>query len=376
MSGCCCQPSKNDQTGSACCGSQPRPRTNHDITREDFFLGWREMASGRVAQVTHRLSRGDKLGAVRVRLGIGRMSYSIPDGLYTVGAPDASSPVLVTANYKLSFDRLRQELEGINAWILVLDTQGINVWCAAGKGTFGSAEIVRQVGKTGLAEIVRHRQLIVPQLGAPGVSAHEVKRQCGFSVVYGPVRAEDLPAFLKAGLRATPEMRRVRFGLWDRLVVVPVEVAIWFKAAVLLMLGLTLLSGLQVDGYSAAKAIGHAPEILAGVGGAYLTGAAVVPVLLPWLPGRAFALKGAVAGVVLSGLMLLCPAFGGPGLVAGGWVLLTTAVTSFMAMNFTGTSTYTSMSGVKREMRLAVPLQAVAALAAVGLWIAARIKGV
>jgi hypothetical protein len=28
-----------------------------------------------------------------------------------------------------------------------------------------------------------------------------------------------------------------------------------------------------------------------------------------------------------------------------------------MAMNFTGSSTYTSLSGVKKEMRIAVPVQ-------------------
>ena len=60
------------------------------------------------------------------------MHYSVEPGLYALGQPDDSSPVLVTANYKMSFDWLQQALPNRNAWIPVGDTKGINVWCAAG----------------------------------------------------------------------------------------------------------------------------------------------------------------------------------------------------------------------------------------------------
>ena len=80
---------------------------------------------------------------MKVRWGIGRMNYRVDPGLYSLGNPDALSPVLVSANYKMSFDRLRESLPGRNAWILVLDTDGVNVWCAAGKGTFGTEELTR-----------------------------------------------------------------------------------------------------------------------------------------------------------------------------------------------------------------------------------------
>ena len=68
-----------------------------------------------------------------------------------------------------------------------------------------------------------HRKLILPQLGAPGVAAHEVKKRTGFWVEYGPVRAADLPEYLKTH-KATAEMRKVRFTLRDRLVLIPVDV--------------------------------------------------------------------------------------------------------------------------------------------------------
>ena len=102
-----------------------------------------------------------------MRWGIGRMLYRVEPGLYAVGRPDPQSPVLVSANYKLSFDRLRRQLGGWDAWILVLDTKGVNVWCAAGKGTFGTDELVGRVESCRLAEVVAHRRLIVPQLARP-----------------------------------------------------------------------------------------------------------------------------------------------------------------------------------------------------------------
>jgi hypothetical protein len=39
------------------------------------------------------------------------------------------------------------------------------------------------------------------------------------------------------------------------------------------------------------------------------------------------------------------------------WFLIISGISSFMAMNFTGASTYTSLSGVKKEMKIAVPVQ-------------------
>jgi hypothetical protein len=174
---------------------------------------------------------GDRLGTFKARWGVGRMRYTVEPGLYAVGNPTADSTVFVSANYKMSFDRLRRELTGMDAWLLVLDTKGINVWCAAGKGTFGTAEIVRSIAATGLDKIVSHRALVLPQLGAPGVSAHEVKKQSGFSVVYGPVRASDIPEFMSRGMRATPEMRRVRFPLTDRVALIPMELVLGAKWA-------------------------------------------------------------------------------------------------------------------------------------------------
>jgi len=328
---------------------------------------------GEVPRVRTALNYRDRIGTIKARWGVGRMSYRVAPGLYGVGDPGPDSPVLVSANYKLSFDRLRSVLSGRDAWILVLDTKGINVWCAAGKGTFGTDEIVRRVQMSGLERIVSHRKLVVPQLGATGVSAHVVRNRCGFRVVYGPVRAADLPAFLDAGMKAQPEMRRVRFNFVDRLVLIPVELVMGGKYALLAAAALVLLSGLTLHGYSFANVrttglMSAALIFVSSFGGAILG-----PALLPWLPGRAFSIKGAVLGfamlgaLIVSGWTALSPS--GPSLHVAAWALMTPAIASFTVMNFTGASTFTSLSGVQREMRFALPAQITGSIIGLGLWV-------
>jgi acetyl-CoA decarbonylase/synthase complex subunit gamma len=311
-----------------------------------------------------------------VRWGVGRNGYKVDPRLYAVGDPTPDSPVLVTANYKLSFDRLRSQLSGRDAFVLVLDTKGVNVWCAAGKGTFGTSELVKRVEQVRLAEVVSHHRLILPQLGATGVSAHEVRDRTGWRVTYGPVRAEDLPAFLDARMKATPEMRRVRFSLADRATVVPVELAGSAKYLFLVAAAFLLLSGLGAGGYAVDRipVVGIKSVLLLLT--AYLAGAAVAPALLPWIPGAAFSFKGAFLGLAAA-LAVIAGVWSGPGgfdnwVEAGSWLLLAPAIASFLAMNFTGASTFTSLSGVRREMRVAVPLQIAAASAGVIMWIAGR----
>ena len=341
-----------------------------------WIIGSANTAGGDVPRVATELSWADRLGTWKARWGVGRMHYLVEPGLYAVRSPAPESPVLVSANYKMSFDRLRSQLDGTDAWILVLDTRGINVWCAAGKGTFGTEEVVRRIEATGLDRVVSHRKLIVPQLGAPGIAAHEVKRQSGFRVVYGPVRAEDLPAFLRAGMKATPEMRRVRFPLRDRLAVAPVELMMSAKYVLLAATCLLILAGVGPDGYSWTRAAGtgtRSAVLFAAVcwGSTVLTAA-----LLPWLPGRAFALKGFWLGLLLlSGIMgyaLSHPAVIDSWLGAAAWCLLVPAAASFLAMNYTGSATYTSLSGVQREVQIASPIQAVCGVLGVALWVAGR----
>lgn len=374
-SGCCCkQAARNDTPG---CGQTPGQNAAHAAEpAEPWTVGSVSTPVGDLPKVSTSLRLWDHLGTWKARWGIGRMSYSIAPGLYAAGTPTDESPVLVTANYKMSFDRLRMELAGVDAWILVLDTKGVNVWCAAGKGTFGTDEIVRQVAETSLAEVVSHRRLIVPQLGAPGVAAHEVKQRCGFRVVYGPVRAADLPAFLDAGMKATPGMRRVRFPVGERLAVAPVELMLAGKAMLLVAVCFVLLAGLGTDVFDwtrvATVGLWSAVLFLATCVGSIV----LAPALLPWLPGRTFAAKGAWLGLAFllgaTGYVWSQPEVIVSWLAVAAWCLMIPAAASFLAMNYTGASTYTSLSGVRVEVRVAAPIQATCAIVGAVLWLVGR----
>ncbi len=348
-----------------------RPRSN-----QRFVIDIMEIPEGPVPVVDSRLTRVDHLGTIKIRLGLNRMGYLIDPGLYALGRPDSHSPVLVSANYKLSFDYLRSALTGRSAWLLVLDTKGVNVWCAAGKGTFGTAELVARVASSRLADYVDHRTLIVPQLGAPGIAAHHVRRQSGFSVVYGPVEAMDLPAFMDSGNRATPEMRRKTFALKDRAVLIGVELSAVIKYGFPLCLAMFFLAGLGWSGNLWSNMVFHGTLAVTAFIASILAGAVVTPLLLPWLPGRAFSMKGLSVGLALAALhgaiWLSLTAARTNHLEIGGWMLSGSALAAFLAMNFTGASTFTSLSGVKKEMHFALPLEIVGALIGLVMIIAAR----
>lgn len=296
-----------------------------------------------------KLTLADRLGACLVRWGIGRMKYMVPPGLYALGNPTAADPVLVTANYKMSYDTVRRALAGHNCWLLVLETYGINVWCAAGKGTFGSGELVRRIASSVLAKVVTHRRVILPILGAAGVSAHEVARRSGFNVSYAAIRADDLPLYLDNGMVTTAAMRKLSFTLYERLVLIPLELVLALKSIALAGGGLFLL--FAVSGGPAAGVTAFLAWL-----GACLAGIVVGPILLPWLPGRSFALKGAEAGLLWNIAFYLIAG----GDAWNGWVAVATflalpAASAFYTLNFTGCTPFTSISGVKKEMRIAIP---------------------
>lgn len=296
------------------------------------------------------ITMADRWDHFLARWGIKRNQHLVEPGLYALGNPTVDSPVFVTANYTLSFDALRSALRGIDGYIIVLDTRGINVWCAAGKGTFGTKELVNRIELTGLHSVVNHRMLILPQLGATGVAAHEVKRRSGFKVEFGPVRAMDLPEYLK-NHRATPEMRRVCFNLVDRLVLIPVEVVHVLLPMVIAAAVLFFVGGLVASAAAVAA-------ILAGV--------VLFPILLPWLPTSDFSVKGLILGglVALPFALRIYSGTANPEWwLRGAWALIfllgMPPVTSYLALNFTGSTPFTSKTGVRREIFAYIPVMAV-----------------
>lgn len=312
---------------------------------------------GFVPVISTQLNLIDFLGAVMVRWGIRRNNYRVEPGLYAVGSPDPTSDVFVTANYKLSFDHLRKNLSAISGWVLVLDTKGVNVWCAAGKGTFSTKELVYRMKLVSLDEIVSHKRIILPQLSATGVAAHRVKEESGFNIHYGPVRASDIKKFIGNGYRADKEMRKVQFKLTDRIKLIPND----FMYGKFYLLGamavIFLISGLSGDGISYKNFSSEGIPAILNVLFAYLSGILITPVFLPYIPAKRFSLKGFYAGTLVY-LILMFLNFTGNNIVEKiSWFFIVTSISSFLAMNFTGSSTYTSLSGVKKEMKFSLPVQ-------------------
>ena len=319
--------------------------------------------AGTIMKVSTNWSRGDLWGMIRSRISAYRMRYAILPGLYAVGEPDNDSDVFVSANYKLSFDVLRRELKGLNAWILVLDTKSINVWCAAGKGTFGTDELVRRIAEAHLETVVSHRRIIVPQLGAGGVRASAVQKRTGFRVYFGPVDARDIRTYVQAGYKKTKEMSAINFPMFDRLALTPMEINPLTKKYPWFAAGILLLFGLQPSGIMFEKAwAGGAPFLLLGLV-SILAGAFITPVLLPFIPCRSFAIKGWLVGML--SVLLTVQVFG---LVERHNTIMLAAVylffpiaSSYFALQFTGSTTFTGMSGVKKELKIGIPVYVIMA---------------
>lgn len=314
--------------------------------------------AGMVYRVSTDWSRTDCWGAIKSRVGAFRMKYSVPPGLYAVGDPTKDSDVFVTANYKLSFDTLRRALRGMDAWVLVLDTKSINVWCAAGKGTFGTDELTRRILDARLDALVSHRRVILPQLGAVGVNAREVEKKTGFRVSFGPVRAHDIPPYVNAGYKKTKVMSTVGFSMLDRLILTPLEINPMMKKYPWYALGVLLLFGLQPSGLLFKEAwYGGLPFLVMGLLSA-VSGAFLTPVFLPFIPFRSFGVKGWIMGMIVTifavyyfriidtdSHLLLAAAY-----------LLFPALSSYIALQFTGSTTFTGISGVNKELKIGIPL--------------------
>lgn len=340
------------------------------------YTGRMNTPVGEIPTVSSALVFKDKCDAYKARWGIKRSSYKVKPGVYAIGSPNKNSPMLVTANYKLTFDLVRKNMDGHNAWLMVIDTRGVNVWCAAGKGTFGTKEVVSKSKTFKIDSIVEHKTLILPQLAATGVAAHEVTKATGFKVVYGPVDSKDLQQFIDGGNIATREMATVKFGFRARIILTPIELMTSLKYCLIALAFFFFFnwigSEMFFSGVLKLAVLSTIPYL-----GAIVVGAVLVPALLPFIPIRAFSLKGLVLGVLYSAVLVLF--LQKPFLLDRGIMflisnlLIINALISYLALNFTGSSTYTSFTGAIKETRMAMLFLLPAAIVGLLLMIADKI---
>ncbi|MFC1669309.1 mercury methylation corrinoid protein HgcA [Spirochaetota bacterium] len=371
-SSCGCSPVKEKKIEESGCGcsSESRLLSMDDliggnavkkpvVDEREWVTGKINTAEGQVSIVSAELSKKERREHIKARLfNSFRMDYSVEPGLYAAGSPDENSDVFVSANYKLSFDKLRVALKGINAWIIVLDTKGINVWCAAGKGTFGTDELTGRIIGTGISKLVDHRRIILPQLGAVGVNAKAVKNNTSFRVYYGPVLAEDIKKYAENNYKATDDMRLVKFPMLERLVLTPMEINPAMKKFPLLALVILLIFGLQGSGVIFKDAFFGGWTFVGALFLSILSGALLTPLFLPFIPFRSFSLKGWIMGAIVIGAYSFIPGvidFNNISLLVSLYLFFP-LLSSYIAVQFTGSTTYTSPSGVNRELKFGIPL--------------------
>jgi len=206
--------------------------------------------------------------------------------------------------------------------------------------------------------VVAHRKIIVPQLGAVGVNAVEVQKKTGFRVYFGPVQAKDIPSYIEAGYKKTRDMSTIRFPMMDRIILTPMEINPAMKKFPWFAGGVLILFGLQPSGILFKSAwTGGMPFLALGLNTVF-AGAFLTPVLLPFVPSRSFAIKGWLIGLLsMSAVMpLFGPAVRGDILLLVASWLFFPAMSSYIALQFTGSTTFTGMSGVKKELKIGIPL--------------------
>ncbi len=178
---------------------------------------------------------------LRFKTIIGTLFRLVPlpaeTGLRAFGSPNEDSPVFVTANYDLTVRRVSKYLNELDCYLLVVQSKGINVWCAADGGFLNAHSIISAIKTSGLNDKVRHRTLILPQLSAPGIEVKLIAEKTGWRCKFGPVYAKDILAYANNNFKKTKNMRTVKFDLIDRL---DVGVGVSFFAFILIPLVLLL----------------------------------------------------------------------------------------------------------------------------------------
>jgi NAD-dependent dihydropyrimidine dehydrogenase PreA subunit len=215
------------------------------------------------------------------------LPHRAPTGLVRIGTPGRDSPVLLTGNFTLTVRRLRDALRGRDVWLLCANSRRINVWCAAGGGHLTHHDVVSVLRTSGIADLVDHRDLVLPQLAATGIERKKITDATGWKARWGPARLEDLPAYLDRGRRVAKRERFMTFPFWERMEMAStwgVPMALLAAPPVGWLLGARVLAAVLV-------------AIVTAVAGAFA--------LVPWLP-----LRGRGRWLVFLGFAALAAAAG------------------------------------------------------------------
>ncbi len=297
-----------------------------------------------------------------------RRNYAVAPGLYYTGESyDRDAPLLVTSNYLMTVLLVARHARAFNARLLVIDTDGINVWCAAGKGRFANAEILRQLRRYDrellAAPDSKWLPLVLPKLGLSGVDLRALQRE-KIRAVIGPVYARELPTFLSRAPLKDRVDDRVRYGLWSRLFsMLPgmLQHLRFSFLALAVLLAASVLVGSSVPFW--------------GMVGLTAALAAAYPILYPWLPGRRFGVKGLWLGALAAatlGVLAQAAQLDTAQLVMGGLFAMATAL--FVGLAFTGNSAVSNYSRVRQEIARFLPINVLLFLGSLAAFVITEVQ--
>ena len=265
-------------------------------------------------------------------------TFMVRPGLYYTGSNDPEVPLLVTGNFYLTIFLLVRRLRQYNVRLLVINTEGINVWCSAGKGKFSAREIISKARDCDLLEENKKLKLILPKLSLSGVNLVELRR-AGINPVIGPVYAKDVPEFLNSGKITDRSYDRIRFGIKHRtFTALPSAVQFLFY-----FLGIYVISFGWLE-----QSIVWIATVLAFI----------YPILFPYLPGKLFAVKGISLGTAAAWLVLIFSLISDPGdLISNLYLLAFILATSILVgLSYTGNSPISNYTLVRKEIAKFLPV--------------------
>jgi acetyl-CoA decarbonylase/synthase complex subunit gamma len=128
----------------------------------------------------------------------------IQEGLYQIGTPDETSPVLVTTNFSLTYFTVEGDVEAskVASWVVVVDTEGTSVLTAWAAEKFTAEIIAKKVREFDVASKVKHRKLILPGHVAVLSGKLEDELSQEWKVLVGPRESSGIPSFFRSSWQA------------------------------------------------------------------------------------------------------------------------------------------------------------------------------
>lgn len=150
--------------------------------------------------VTEELETWQALILVTLRQNIytdPQVPIQVEAGLHTIGAPDGSSPVLVTTNFSLTYFTVEADTEAARtpAWLVVVNTDGQSVMTAWAADKFNAETIAKAIADSSVADKVSHRRAVIP--GGIAALSGKLEELSGWEIVVGPRESAGIPAFIR-----------------------------------------------------------------------------------------------------------------------------------------------------------------------------------